>query len=107
MSPHVFATLDAMFGGRAAWNVVISLNNSEAANFGQQEVLPRYDRAEEFMEVMLGPLGYLGRRCNHGRSRERRFRGSLQGASALVSRSAPQRFSPIVTRTDLKWPFFT
>jgi FMN-dependent oxidoreductase (nitrilotriacetate monooxygenase family) len=54
---RVFATLDAMFGGRAAWNVVTSLNNSEAANFGQQEVLPhdlRYDRAEEFMEVVLG-----------------------------------------------------
>lgn len=54
---RVFATLDVMFGGRAAWNVVTSLNNSEAANFGQEEVLAhdlRYDRAEEFMEVVLG-----------------------------------------------------
>jgi FMN-dependent oxidoreductase (nitrilotriacetate monooxygenase family) len=54
---RVFATLDAMFGGRAAWNIVTSLNNSEAANFGQKEVLEhdlRYDRAEEFMEVVLG-----------------------------------------------------
>lgn len=54
---RVFATLDLMLGGRAAWNVVTSLNNSEAANFGQREVLAhdlRYDRAEEFMEVVLG-----------------------------------------------------
>jgi FMN-dependent oxidoreductase (nitrilotriacetate monooxygenase family) len=54
---RVFATLDVMLGGRVAWNVVTSLNDSEAANFGQREVLPhdlRYDRAEEFMEVVLG-----------------------------------------------------
>lgn len=54
---RVFATLDLMLGGRAAWNVVTSLNNSEAANFGQREVLAhdlRYARAEEFMEVVLG-----------------------------------------------------
>src|ERR1700719_5224336 len=54
---RVFATLDLMLGGRVAWNVVTSLNDSEAANFGQREVLAhdlRYDRAEEFMEVVLG-----------------------------------------------------
>ena len=54
---RVFATLDLMIGGRAAWNVVTSLNDSEAANFGQTEHLAhdlRYDRADEFMEVVLG-----------------------------------------------------
>ncbi len=54
---RVFATLDHMVGGRAAWNVVTSLNDSEAANFGQ-EAHPghdaRYDRADEFMEAVLG-----------------------------------------------------
>jgi FMN-dependent oxidoreductase (nitrilotriacetate monooxygenase family) len=54
---RVFATLDHMVGGRAAWNVVTSLNDSEAANFGH-EVHPdhdqRYDRADEFMEAVLG-----------------------------------------------------
>ena len=35
---RVFATLDLMIGGRAAWNVVTSLNDSEAANFGQGEL---------------------------------------------------------------------
>ncbi len=54
---RVFATLDVMLGGRVAWNVVTSLNDSEAANFGKDAVLPhdlRYDRADEFMQVVLG-----------------------------------------------------
>lgn len=54
---RVFATLDLMLGGRAAWNVVTSLNDSEAANFGASAHLghdERYDRADEFMEVVLG-----------------------------------------------------
>lgn len=54
---RLFATLDLMIGGRAAWNVVTSLNDSEAANFGQDRQLAhdlRYDRADEFMEVVLG-----------------------------------------------------
>ena len=54
---RVFSTLDHMIGGRAAWNVVTSLNDSEAANFGRTEHPPhdrRYDRADEFMEVVLG-----------------------------------------------------
>lgn len=54
---RVFATLDLMTGGRTAWNVVTSLNNSEAMNFSQTEHLGhdlRYDRADEFMEVVLG-----------------------------------------------------
>jgi FMN-dependent oxidoreductase (nitrilotriacetate monooxygenase family) len=54
---RVFATLDQMTKGRAAWNVVTSLNSSEAANFGRDLVLEhdlRYDRAEEFLEVVRG-----------------------------------------------------
>ena len=54
---RVFATLDQLTDGRAAWNVVTSLNDSEAANFGQvkhPEHDSRYDRADEFMEVVLG-----------------------------------------------------
>src|ERR671934_1234484 len=54
---RVFATLDHMTGGRAAWNVVTSLNDGEAQNMGRSEVLEhdlRYDRADEFMEVVLG-----------------------------------------------------
>src|SRR5579875_332592 len=54
---RVFATLDHLTGGRAAWNVVTSLNDSEAANFGLErhpDHDSRYDRADEFMEVVLG-----------------------------------------------------
>ncbi|MBY0337857.1 MAG: LLM class flavin-dependent oxidoreductase [Acetobacteraceae bacterium] len=53
---RVFATLDHMLGGRVAWNVVTSLNDSEALNMGAEEHLEhdlRYDRADEFMEVVL------------------------------------------------------
>ncbi|MBP0598140.1 LLM class flavin-dependent oxidoreductase [Herbaspirillum sp. LeCh32-8] len=49
-----FATLDHLSGGRAAWNVVTSVNQGEADNFGLKETLPhdvRYDRADEFLEL--------------------------------------------------------
>ncbi|MDH2356596.1 LLM class flavin-dependent oxidoreductase [Bradyrhizobium sp. SSUT112] len=52
-----FATLDLMSGGRAGWNVVTSLNDGEAFNMGRDshpEHDSRYDRADEFMEVVLG-----------------------------------------------------
>jgi FMN-dependent oxidoreductase (nitrilotriacetate monooxygenase family) len=52
-----FATLDLMTDGRAAWNVVTSVNDGEAHNMGREEHLAhdlRYDRADEFMEVVLG-----------------------------------------------------
>ncbi|HEX2151414.1 MAG TPA: NtaA/DmoA family FMN-dependent monooxygenase, partial [Stellaceae bacterium] len=54
---RVFATMDLMLKGRVAWNVVTSLNSAEAANFGAREHMEhdaRYDRADEFMEVVLG-----------------------------------------------------
>jgi FMN-dependent oxidoreductase (nitrilotriacetate monooxygenase family) len=52
-----FATLDLMTNGRAAWNVVTSVNDGEALNMGREEHLAhdlRYDRADEFVEVVLG-----------------------------------------------------
>ncbi len=54
---RTFATLDHLTGGRAAWNVVTSVNDSEAQNFGFKEVIPhdaRYDRADEFLEATTG-----------------------------------------------------
>jgi len=54
---RLFQTLDLMTDGRAAWNVVTSLNDGEAQNMGRAEVIEhdlRYDRADEFMEVVLG-----------------------------------------------------
>jgi FMN-dependent oxidoreductase (nitrilotriacetate monooxygenase family) len=49
-----FRTLDHLSGGRAAWNVVTSMNDGEALNFGVDSHLDhdeRYDRADEFMEL--------------------------------------------------------
>jgi FMN-dependent oxidoreductase (nitrilotriacetate monooxygenase family) len=54
---RTFATLDHLSGGRAAWNVVTSVNDSEAQNFGLSEHLghdERYDRADEFLEATAG-----------------------------------------------------
>jgi FMN-dependent oxidoreductase (nitrilotriacetate monooxygenase family) len=51
---RTFATLDHLSGGRAAWNIVTSVNDSEAQNFGVSQVLghdERYDRADEFLEA--------------------------------------------------------
>jgi FMN-dependent oxidoreductase (nitrilotriacetate monooxygenase family) len=54
---RTFATLDHLSGGRAAWNVVTSINDSEAQNYGMNEILDhdaRYDRADEFLEATTG-----------------------------------------------------
>ncbi len=54
---RVFQTVDLMTRGRAAWNVVTSVNDNEARNMGREGVIAhdtRYDRADEFMEVVLG-----------------------------------------------------
>jgi len=54
---RVFATLDLMTEGRAAWNVVTSMNDREAQNMGRDDHMEhdsRYDRADEFVETVLG-----------------------------------------------------
>jgi FMN-dependent oxidoreductase (nitrilotriacetate monooxygenase family) len=54
---RTFATLDHLSGGRAAWNVVTSVNDSEAQNYGVDVHLDhdaRYDRADEFLRATTG-----------------------------------------------------
>lgn len=54
---RTFATLDHLTSGRAAWNVVTSVNDGEAQNFGVDSHLghdERYDRADEFLEATVG-----------------------------------------------------
>lgn len=54
---RMFASLDLMTKGRSAWNVVTSLNSTEARNMGRDNVDEhdeRYDQADEFMEVVRG-----------------------------------------------------
>ena len=51
---RLFASLDHFTQGRIAWNVVTSLNDSEAQNFGLPAHLQhddRYDVADEFMQA--------------------------------------------------------
>ena len=50
---RLWATLDHLTGGRAAWNVVTSLNHNQAANHGEdyKPTDDRYDRAHEFIQV--------------------------------------------------------
>ncbi|MBD1589296.1 LLM class flavin-dependent oxidoreductase [Pseudomonas typographi] len=51
---RAFATLDHLSKGRAAWNIVTSMNDSEGRLFGKAKHLEhdlRYDRADEFVEV--------------------------------------------------------
>lgn len=54
---RALASLDHLSGGRAGWNVVTSLNDAEARNFGADVHLAhadRYRRAEEFFDVVAG-----------------------------------------------------
>jgi N-acetyl-S-(2-succino)cysteine monooxygenase len=52
-----FASLDHISGGRVGWNVVTSWSEAEAVNFNRDKHLEhgvRYDRAEEFVDVVTG-----------------------------------------------------
>jgi FMN-dependent oxidoreductase (nitrilotriacetate monooxygenase family) len=52
---RVVATLDQLSDGRASWNVVTSLNDAEARNFGLAQHMDhdsRYDRADEFLDAV-------------------------------------------------------
>jgi FMN-dependent oxidoreductase (nitrilotriacetate monooxygenase family) len=54
---RTFASLDHLSGGRVGWNLVTSLNDGEARNFGLDSHLAhgtRYERAEEFVDVVTG-----------------------------------------------------
>ncbi|MER8813486.1 LLM class flavin-dependent oxidoreductase [Mesorhizobium sp. M0965] len=52
-----FASLDHLSGGLAGWNLVTSSDPEAAFNFGHEAHIQhgdRYDRAEEFVDVVLG-----------------------------------------------------
>ena len=50
---RMWATLDHLTRGRAAWNVVTSINRNQQANYGAEraDADTRYDQAHEYMEV--------------------------------------------------------
>lgn len=52
-----FGSLDAISGGRSAWNLVTSNNEQDALNYSRDSHMShadRYERAIEFAEVVLG-----------------------------------------------------
>ena len=52
-----YASLDHLSKGRAGWNVVTGSNEGDAPNFGNEQHLAkslRYERAREFVDVVLG-----------------------------------------------------
>ncbi|MBY3328828.1 LLM class flavin-dependent oxidoreductase [Rhizobium laguerreae] len=52
-----FGSIDRLSGGRAGWNLVTSSDPEAAYNFGHEAQIlhaDRYDRAEEFADVVLG-----------------------------------------------------
>jgi FMN-dependent oxidoreductase (nitrilotriacetate monooxygenase family) len=53
---RVFASLDHISGGRAAWNAVTTANPATAANFGtvHPDHARRYEMAGEFLDVVRG-----------------------------------------------------
>jgi N-acetyl-S-(2-succino)cysteine monooxygenase len=54
---RMFSSLDHLSGGRASWNVVTSSSSDEAPNFVPTTHMQhddRYDRAKEFLDVVLG-----------------------------------------------------
>jgi FMN-dependent oxidoreductase (nitrilotriacetate monooxygenase family) len=52
---RLWATVDHLTRGRAAWNVVTSINHNESANYGEELMDHdlRYDRADEFLDVCI------------------------------------------------------
>jgi alkanesulfonate monooxygenase SsuD/methylene tetrahydromethanopterin reductase-like flavin-dependent oxidoreductase (luciferase family) len=50
---RLWATIDHLTGGRAAWNVVTSVNRNQQANYGveREPTEIRYDKAHEYIEV--------------------------------------------------------
>ena len=71
---RTFATLDHLSGGRAAWNVVTSVNDSEAQNYGFDGVTRPRRPLRPGRRVPRGddrPVGHVGRRRPRARPRRR------------------------------------
>ncbi len=83
-----FATLDLMTNGRAAWNVVTSVNDGEAHNMGRDaasRARPPLRPRRRIHGSRARPLGFLGRRFADHRQEERPLRRSDQGQAARPS----------------------
>ena len=90
-----FATLDHLSGGRAAWNVVTSVNKGEAENFGSRATSPTTSATTRPTSSWrwLRPVGQLGRRrpacstASAGSTPTRRASASSTTAAATSARA--------------------
>ncbi len=84
------ATLDHLSRGRAGWNVVTTFVPDVAANFGSAALPPgssRYERAEEFVDVVLGLWGSWRKDALIGDKREGIFADG--GRVAAIDHQGP------------------
>ena len=91
---RTFATLDHLSGGRAAWNVVTSVNDSEAQNYGLKEALgprralrPRR-RVPRGDDRPCGTAGTTTRWCSTARRRSSPTRTRSTSSTTRASGSA-------------------
>ena len=88
-----FASLDHISGGRAGWNLVTSASEDEAHNFNREHHVAhaeRYERAEEFADVVRGLWDTLGRGRLPSRQGERHLLRPRQATFAQSPRQAFQ-----------------
>ena len=107
---RLFGSLDHFTGGRAAWNVVTSLNDSEAHNFGVSEHLEhddRYDVADEFMEAAIalwdswddGAIAYnreKGRFADPDKVRRADYEGRYLNSRGPLTVPRPPQGHPVI-----------
>ena len=94
---RTFATLDHLTGGRAAWNVVTSVNDSEAQNFGLEGAPGPRRALRPRRRVPRGhhrAVGLLGGRRPRARPGRRRLRRPGQGPRAGLPGQVVQRPRP-------------
>jgi len=115
---RLFATMDLMLKGRAAWNIVTSLNRAEAANFGRDEQMghdARHDRADKFMEVVLGRRrachdrlapGAIGARARLGAAGDRSDPNHRDGARSRRPRTNPRGRHARQAYRVRRWRFY-
>jgi len=88
-----FATLDLISHGRAGWNIVTSWSEAEAKNFNREEHLDydtRYERAEEFVEVVTG-LWTVGKRTRSSTTARPKFSMMKRKCMSSTTRASTSR----------------
>ena len=92
--PYLFArrmsTLDHLTKGRVGWNIVTGYLDSAARGMGLAQQIghdDRYERADDYMDVVYKLGTELGRRCGDPRREGARVRAAGQGAAREARRA--------------------